>query len=297
LPHIIVYYTYERKKIHEEYWKRAIESDCEYDYKAYVSKYPNGKYHEEFMFKLAEKLNSLESYENYRTLYPHGKYLIEYKFNIARITRDRNLVDSLIREYESTNYENEVRLLKFMINNSSDKFIDSRDGNIYRTIKIGNQVWMSENLRYKTENSKSYSEIVDAQCNYGEIYDSLDAISVCPHGWHLPARNEWIALIDTLLGYQSSVGCYDYGCDYLKSRIGWNNRFNGNDCVGFTAYPTGYIEVNHINGKIEVYRKGIAAYWWALDTNKLTYWGLHSLAEHKLGNYTNIYLPIRCIKN
>lgn len=297
IPHIIAYFSFEQMNTHEKLWKRALKSDSVYDYEVYLKKSPEGKHHEQFTFKLADKLDSLDAYEDYISQYPNGKYLFEYKFNIARLTRDSNLVDSLMKVYGNTNYKNQVRELKFMINNSPDTFIDNRDGNIYKTIKVGNQIWMTENLRYKTVNSKTYSEIVTGELNYGEVYNTLDATSVCPKGWHLPTRNEWITLRDTLLGFQPSVGYYEYSCNYLKSRKGWE-KFNGNDAVGFSAYPTGYIEVGgHLNDEFDVYRKGIAAYWWSLGSNKLSYWELHSLAEYKLKINKNIYLPIRCVRN
>ena len=129
---------------------------------------------------------------------------------------------------------------------------DSRDGKSYKTVEIGSQTWMAENLNYKTENSYCYDDN-PANCNtYGRIYTWPAAVGMseekcgyghvcglvgtvrgaCPLGWHVPTKGDWETLID-FVGGKSVMG------KKLKSTSGWK-KGNGTDDFGFSALPGGY---------------------------------------------------------
>jgi uncharacterized protein (TIGR02145 family) len=112
-------------------------------------------------------------------------------------------------------------------------FTDSRDGQKYRAVKIGNQKWLAQNLNYKTGNSWCHGDD-DSKCQqYGRLYDWKTAKSACPSGWHLPSREEWNELVTATGG--------DVAGRALKSVSGgWKDGANGIDGYGFSALPGGY---------------------------------------------------------
>lgn len=140
---------------------------------------------------------------------------------------------------------------------------DSRDDKTYRTVTIGSQTWMAENLNYDynegTAKSYCYENKADSCTKYGRLYtwaaamDSAAVFStagkgcgdyktcsvsgvvrgVCPEGWHLPTTDEWKMLLTT-------VGGASIAGTKLKSSSGWDNDGNGTDDYDFSALPAGY---------------------------------------------------------
>ena len=112
---------------------------------------------------------------------------------------------------------------------------DDRDGKTYRTVKIGEQIWMAENLNYAGPNddiSRCYED-VPATCEAGgRLYGLTVADTVCPSGWHLPKKEEFEVLLTT-------VGGKDNASEVLRSISGWKNDYSGSDAYGFSALPTG----------------------------------------------------------
>jgi uncharacterized protein (TIGR02145 family) len=103
----------------------------------------------------------------------------------------------------------------------------------YKTVKIGSQTWMAENLNHKTGDARCYGD-VESNCEkYGRLYNWNTARRACPSGWHLPNNAEWDAL-------NASVGVSDYEGKHLKAKSGWNENGNGTDSFGFAALPGGY---------------------------------------------------------
>jgi uncharacterized protein (TIGR02145 family) len=121
---------------------------------------------------------------------------------------------------------------------------DSRDGKSYKTIKIGDQTWMAENLNYQTaDNSWCYDNNTSNCAKYGRLYTWDAAMSTCPSDWHLPTRQEWGSLV-TAVGEQA-------GRKLKVSDWGGKNEF------GFSALPGGY---RNTNGNFLAL--GSYGYWW-----------------------------------
>jgi len=103
-------------------------------------------------------------------------------------------------------------------------FTDPRDKKTYKTVKIGEQVWMAQNLNYHgadgflglcygDEPAKKIKKTDN--CNkYGRLYDWNEAMKACPNGWNLPSDEEWQTLVDF-------VGGYEVAGKKLKSKSGW----------------------------------------------------------------------------
>ena len=178
-------------------------------------------------------------------------------------------------------------------------FSDPRDQHEYDWVKIGNQVWMSENMHWKTEEGAWYNRGI----SFGRYYTWDAAMDACPEGWHLPYDFDWIILEQTtgpLVGWdEGRKGFYEVGeVGYkLKSRSGWSSKCNGSDIYEFNLQPAGY---RNFNGKYA--RRGMLAYFWtASQASETTAFnrGFHygSKGVSKASEDKRVGFSVRCIKD
>ena len=169
---------------------------------------------------------------------------------------------------------------------------DSRDDKTYKTVKIGDQTWMAENLNYETRNSYCYDNNASNCTKYGRLYTWAAAKKACPEGWHLPSYDEWNTLF-TAVGGKSTAGAK------LKSQTGWAayDGITNEDSFGFSALPAGN---RYDNGSY--YYEGYDAHFWSS-----TEYGSYDAYYMSLGyDYGDAYLDnndksnghsVRCVKD
>ncbi|HPS72367.1 MAG TPA: FISUMP domain-containing protein [Bacteroidales bacterium] len=193
-----------------------------------------------------------------------GKYSYDKK-NIKIISKD---VNCFFKTVNPDNYSG-----------NSGTFIDSRDGHIYKWVRIGTQIWMAENLNYETSKSSCF------QCQtYGREYSYEDAKKSCPSGWNLPSKSELEILIDYLGGTDAAL-------PKLKSTKGWeicdNSAKTATNSSGFNALNSG----------------GCRLVWWSstIETTEHAYvmltnlnWGNGIFIS---GGHKNNLFSVRCIKD
>ena len=114
---------------------------------------------------------------------------------------------------------------------SFGEFFDDRDSRTYKTIEIGNQTWMAENLRFEMDDSYCYNDEVLYCDEYGRLYVWTAAQDACPDGWHLPSPEEFDTLLATV-GMGNGIA--------LKMESGWNEAYPDDNSSGFSALPGGF---------------------------------------------------------
>lgn len=170
---------------------------------------------------------------------------------------------------------------------------DPRDGQTYKTVKIGDQEWMAENLNYQTENSYCY-ENDPANCEkYGRLYTWEAALNACPEGWHLPTEEEFETL-------ESNVGENETAGTMLKSTTGWEESGNGIDMYGFNVLPAGY----SLSGGGSFRNAGKVAFFWSATETEYDEGDAYGLYLHYIGGDANLdnysfkasAHPVRCLR-
>lgn len=208
---------------------------------------------------------------------------------------------------------------------SSGTFTDTRDNHEYRWVKIGNQIWMAENLAYlpsvnlvnpDSTNMPHYyvygydgTNVNEAKATfnytvYGALYDWKAALNAAPAGWHLPSDAEWKQLeID--LGMKpeevnESIFPYYRGNDQgsqMKTKSGWHNNGNGTNSSGFSGLPGGFYFSTGEFSFIESF-----GFWWSsTEHSESSSWsrglGYNKSSISRNSNLKNNGFSIRCVKN
>ena len=190
-----------------------------------------------------------------------------------------------------------ISILFVSINSTAadmNQFVDSRDGRLYKSVVIGSQIWMAENLNFKVQNSRCYDNDKINWKKYGRLYKWKATANVCPTGWHVPSKAEYEILINT-------VGDLLAG-KKIKTKDGWKSyngkNGNGSDNFGFSAEPSGFwIDYNE-------YFTGMgdfAEFWSSTAIDEYYAFRLELDAKKETANLNRfdntVGLSVRCIKD
>ncbi len=196
-------------------------------------------------------------------------------------------------------------------------YLSDAQGHFYRTVAIGKQVWMAENLNIKVDGSWCYQDSAALCPEFGRLYlwsalFGLDTSfnhkmrgkgdtllqGICPAGWRIPRDSDYVLLLKDIDAARSGV--------LLRSREGWNApATNGNDSLGFKAVGGGY---RNSDGKFGNLRSH-TAYWASTESSKIGQFidapGSFAWTGHidgsestltRLENFKDLGMSLRCIQ-
>ena len=200
----------------------------------------------------------------------------------------------------------------------SEFFIDQRDNQMYKMVKVGNQIWLAENLKYRTEEgSWSFYDDSTNEKKYGRLYNWETALTACPDGWHLPSDSEWKEMENYLI-----ENGYNYDGSTSENKIGKSLAANSeweitwfrpgiigtdlasNNSTGFSALPgSRYLALGDNAIMWDLYL-GLNAYFWTSTTTETNtdfawYRSLHNdEIDLKRDSYSkNNGHSVRCVKD
>jgi uncharacterized protein (TIGR02145 family) len=203
-------------------------------------------------------------------------------------------------------------------------------GQSYKTVAIGKQTWMAENLNYNpgTGNSACYNNDPANCAKYGRLYNWATAMGlqsscnsnfcgiaalqgirgICPEGWHIPSNGDWDVLfryVDGTSGTESPYSSETAGGG-LKTASGWdyysnNVSGNGTNSYGFSALPGGYR-----SGSFSYV--GTSGYWWGASEIYSEYHYYDATAYYRYMTYSSgkadastgdksYFASVRCIQD
>jgi uncharacterized protein (TIGR02145 family) len=208
-----------------------------------------------------------------------------------------------------------VSIDKTSIAQNTESVID-QDGNNYKTIRIGSQIWMGENLRAtKFNDGTSIPMVTDkdawrilstpAWCwynndtiyenTYGALYNgyAVNTDKLCPNGWHVSTDADWTKLVEILGGKNVAGGkLKELGTNYWRApNSGATNE------SGFTALPGG---TRYANGMFVTFNR--IGYWWTFSGSKVLngrYRSMSSTNSAVSRNYIDLKngFSVRCVKD
>jgi uncharacterized protein (TIGR02145 family) len=225
-------------------------------------------------------------------------------------------IRAYVTNEKGTSYGSQVQILTG---------VADADNNLYKTVVIGTQVWMAENLKTTKFNDNAeisnitgdgawilltgpaYCWMLNDAATYKNLYGGLyngyaaEDARLCPTGWHVPSDAAFKTLETTLGMAADQIDLWgargtDQGSQ-IKSTTGWADSGNGTNSSGLNAVPAGY----RYYGDGSFRGTGSFAYWWTLSPETTNLWyrrldsgstGVYRASAEKI-----VGKSVRCIKN
>ena len=254
---------------------------------------------EENYWKNCHTSNTIEAYDTYIQKHSKGKNLEEALFRKSLLSKSQDDVDLYFAAYPSGKYK---KPLEIMLKSESGKFIDERSGKEYAWVKIGEQIWMAENLNYETPESRCCDFLKGSRYDkeqfnceeycekYGRLYLWNEAQCACPEGWELPSNDDW----ETLVKYTEwVVNGDDRNYLLLQIKNEWKH-LEGNNATGFSAIPT----ENFISDFVD---DDYSTTWWTSSEREAEHyriwvWTIGEIFFIRSADIKTAFHSIRCIK-
>jgi uncharacterized protein (TIGR02145 family) len=194
-----------------------------------------------------------------------------------------------------------------------------QEGNVYKTIAIGTQVWMAENLNtsiYRNGDAiltglddqswdnttlgawSYYNDNPSNACPLGKLYNwyaCIDARNLCPVEWHVPSSEDWITLVNFLGGVEVAGGKMK-STGTIESENGlWSSpNANASNISGFSGFPVGL--------RYTDYFLSAMAHWWSSSQEDLDFGVVQDLYHDNTLAYQasfikNFGMPVRCLRD
>jgi len=262
--------------------------------------------------------NGKPNLDNYEHIAEAGKGIGNFSASFRPLITNKNYY---ARAFASngigTRYGNEISFTTYAFDFAKPcektPTVTDYDGNVYKTVRIGDQCWMAENLRSRhyADGQNIYDKYSVSHYNdtvYGKLYswnavrhndtvlsaDTIGVQGICPDGWHIPSYYEWSKLIN-YLGYKAGSHLKQSGTEH------WAEPNIADNLSGFTALPAGYRD----NSNYDYPAIGEEANFWTCNGEPTEYHNasIIILENERSGviksvNYPNKYaLSVRCIKD
>lgn len=180
-------------------------------------------------------------------------------------------------------------------------FVDERDLHEYKWTKIGDEIWMAENLAFRTkEGSLGFNGRSDYMKLSGLFYDWEAAMVACPCGWHLAGDDEWEQLASFISKENGDLVKKSDDWDKVGGFLKKDTIWSGTNKYGFSAIPI-FINDYGLDKIISPIPEAGGRFWTSFEVNKTKaaarsiYFQsdrLYRFAYKKKGSYS-----VRCVKN